>query len=172
MKIIKNILVVIVILSLIFFATGLVVKETQYTTEITINSSINKVFDTFEDTNKTGQWQPEIKLIEPIQENTEKVGSTYKIVVENKEQKIEMIKKIMAYIPNKKITFQFDSNQMIKIDDYNFVAVGNTTKITQHSIIRPKNYIMSCIFPYFKSKLKKVSYGYLKQLKEVVEKHQ
>lgn len=170
MKVIKVILGIIIALSLVFFATGLVVKEVKYTTEITVNKPIEEVFVQFDDTEKLQQWLPDVKSIEPIQEKPGKVGSTYRMVVLNKGLELAMTEKIMAYVPKEKMTFQFDSADMIKTDDYNFSSEENKTKIVLHSKIKAKKYLMSCVFPWFKSVPQKLSQEYMNRFKEMVEK--
>ncbi|CAM1347232.1 SRPBCC family protein [Tenacibaculum insulae] len=170
MKAVKIILGIVIALTVVFLATGLVVKEVKYTTEIEINKPINEVFALFENPKTIKEWMPEIKSIETIEEKATKIGSTYKMVVENQGQEITMIEKITAYKINQKITFQFDSNQMLKTDDFNFSSNGSTTKIVQHSSVEAKGYLMGCMFPYFKSTLKDLSLGYMKDFKKIAEK--
>lgn len=170
MKVIKVILGIIIALSLVFFATGLIVKETKYTAKVTINKPVNEVFALFENTDKMKEWLPEVKSIEPIEEKQGKVGSTYTMTVENQGQTITMKEKIMAYVPNEKLTFQFDSDDMIKVDDYNFIAEGEKTKVIQNCTVEAKSYIMGCMFPWFKSKLKDISLDYMNRFKDMVEK--
>ena len=114
MKAIKIILAIITVVVLVFFATGLLVKETNYSTEVEINKPLEEVFVIFEDPQTLKKWLPEVKSIEPIAVKEGKVGSTYKMIVENEGQEMIMIEKITAYIPNEKMTFQFDSDQMQK----------------------------------------------------------
>ncbi len=170
MKSVKIILGIVIAFTVVFLATGLVVQEVKYTTEIEINKPIDKVFSAFENPEMLKKWIPEIKSIEPLEEKVNKVGSIYKMVIENQGQEIEMQEKITEYILNKKITFHFDSKEMFKIDAYNFIIEGNNTKIIQHSSIQSKSYIMSCLFPYFKGTFKQVSQGYLEKFKKFIEK--
>lgn len=170
MKGVKITLGIIIVLSIIFFGTGLIVKETKYTSEVEVDNSINEVFAMFEDTETLKQWLPEVKSIEPINETPQKLGSTYKMIVENQGQEIEMIEKIIAYVPNEKMTFHFTSDGMIKTDDYNFSVQGGKTKIVQNSTIKSNSYMLACVFPWMKSKLKNLSQDYMNRFKELVEK--
>lgn len=155
MKTIKIILGIIITLTVVFFATGLVVKETKYSAEVEINKPVAEVFAQFEDPTSLQKWMPELKSITPISENPGKIGSTYKLVVENNGEKMEMTERIKAYVPNEKMTFQFDSDQMIKIDDFTFVANGNTTKLIQNCTVKSNSYMMACLFPWFKGTFQK-----------------
>ena len=56
MKTIKIILGIITALVLMFFATGLLVKETTYTASVTINESLDTVFDTFNNRKNIKSW--------------------------------------------------------------------------------------------------------------------
>ena len=169
MKAIKIILGIITVLVLAFFATGLLVEEIKYTTEVEINKPIEEVFTVFEDPQTLKKWLPEVKSIEPIDVKEDKIGSTYKMIVENEGQEMIMIEKITTYIPNQKMTFQFDSDQMLKTDDFNFTSNGTTTKMVQHSRVRSKSYMMGCLFPYFKGTFTSISQGYMNRFKKLVE---
>ena len=107
MKAIKIILIIITIIAVVFFATGLIVKEVNYSVEIEIDKPIEEVFSVFTAPETLKKWMPEIKSFEPIDEKEGKVGSTYKMVIDNQGQEMEMTEKIIAYIPNQKMTFQF-----------------------------------------------------------------
>lgn len=170
MKTIKIILGIIIALTLVFFGTGLIVKETKYTAEVEVNKPVKEVFALFENKEALQKWMPEIKSIEPINETPQKLGSTYKIIVENQGQQLEMQEKIRAYVPNEKLTFQFNSPDMVKIDDYNFIANGNTTKVVQHSSVRANSFMLACTFPWFKGNFKKMSQDYMNRFKEMAEK--
>ncbi len=143
MKVIKIILGIIVLISLVFFSTGLVIKEIEYKTEITINKPIEKVFLVF------------------------KNAENHKLIV-NKEQNIEVKQKVLEFVPNKKITYRFNSDVMIRTEKYDFLVVENQTKIVQKTNIRSLSYILACTFPWFKSKFEEDSKRCLKEFKRVM----
>lgn len=169
MKAIKIILGIIIVLTLVFFGTGLVVKETKYTAEVEINKPIKEVFTLFENKETLKKWMPEVKTIEPINETPQKLGSTYSVTIETEGQKVQMKQKIRAYIPNEKLTFQFNSPEMIKIDDFNFEAQGNKTKLIQKSSVRANSFMLACTFPWFKGRFKELSQDYMNEFKKLAE---
>ncbi len=171
MKAVKIVLGIVTALIVMFLLTGLIVTDVKYTAEVEINKPIEKVFEDFQNVDLMKKWLPEVKSIDPIEEKEGIIGSTYKMVVTNQGQEIEMIEKIIDYIPNKKMTFQFDSDQMIKVDDYNFIANGNSTKVVQHCSVNSKSFLMGCLLPYFKGSLKDLSLSYMNKFKEAVEKN-
>lgn len=170
MKAIKIILGIIIVITVVFFATGLFVKETNYTTEVSINKPVNKVFAEFNKPNNVKNWIPEIKSIKTLNENLGKIGSVYQIVVLNQEQEITMTEKVMAYVENEKVTFFFDAENMLKTDDYVFIEKDGVTTITLNSSCQSDSYIMACLFPYFKGTFREQDQTYLNNFKTFVEK--
>jgi len=171
MKKIKIILGIITALILAFFLTGLVVQEVVYTNEVTVNKPVKEVFSDFQNVELMKQWMPEVKSIETLEEKPNKVGSTYKVVVENQGKLVTMTEEVLAFEENEKLTFHFDAENMLKTDDYVFTSEGNTTKIVQTTTCTSESYVMSCLFPYFKGALKKMSQQYLDEFKKASETH-
>ncbi len=169
MKTIKIILGIIIVLSVVFFATGLIVKETFYNVEVLINKPIKKVFLDFENPKILKQWVTEIKSITPTNKTTQKVGTTYKMIVEHQGKEATIEKKIIAYTPNEKMTFRFTTDGMLRTDDYTFVSDSTNTKIIQKSTVKSNSYILACVFPWFKGRLKTLSKNQLNLFKKVVE---
>ncbi|WP_296636880.1 SRPBCC family protein [Polaribacter sp.] len=169
MKTIKIILGIITALVLVFFATGLLVKETNYRAQVSVNESLTEVFTSFNKTENVNNWIPEIKTVEAINENVGKTGSSYKIVLDNKGQEITMTEKVIAYVPNEKVTLFFDAENMLKKDDYIFTENNGVTTITLNSSCRSDSYIMACMFPYFKSTLQNQDQAYLNNFKSYIE---
>ena len=170
MKTIKIILGIITAIVVIFLATGLIVKETNYTAQVSINKSVEEVFKTFNDSGNIKKWIPEIKSFEVVQENSGKTGSTYKIVVNSQGQEITMTEKVLAFVPNEKVTLFFDAENMLKRDDYIFTEKAGITTITLNTSCQSESYIMACMFPYFKGTFQKQDQTYLNNFKEYIEK--
>lgn len=171
MKAIKIILGIITVLILAFFLTGLVIQEVVYTNEVSVDKPVNEVFADFQNVELMKQWMPEVKSIETLEETPNKVGSTYKVKIENKGRLITITQQVLEYENNKRFTIGYDAENMLKTDDYEFISEGNTTKIIQTTICTSESYIMSCLFPYFKGALKKMSQQYLENFKKASEAH-
>ena len=170
MKAIKIILGIVTVLVIVFFSTGLLVKETSYQVKIEINKPISEVFTVFNDQDLMKQWMPSIKMIEPINVKPGIVGSEYKMTVENNGQLIVMNEKVLAYIPNKKVTLYFDADDMLKTDDFNFSEKNGVTTIVKDVSCKSDSYIMSCMFPYFKGYFTDMDQQYLNDFKAYLEK--
>lgn len=172
MKRIKIILGIIITIAIIFLSTGLIFKETAYTTEVKVNKPIDEVFNLFNDSSQISNWITDLKSIDPIDVKPEKTGSTYKMVVENKNgEEITLQEKIIAYVPNEKVTLFFMADTMLKTDDYTFTFENGVTTISNSSICRGNSYLLSCLFPYFKAVFKKQDQEYLNNFKSFIEKN-
>jgi uncharacterized protein YndB with AHSA1/START domain len=170
MKKIKIILIIISTIVVVFLLTGLVVKETTYIAEVTVNKSIKEVFEVFNNSENIKNWVPEVKSFEVVNKNPGKTGSVYKIVIDNKGQEVAMTEKVMAYVPNEKVTLFFDAEGMLKRDDYIFKEKDGVTTITLNTSCQSDSYILACIFPYFKGTLQKQDQSYLNNFKAFAEK--
>ncbi len=170
MKIVKISLGIIVLLSVIFFATGLVVKEIDYTLKIVVNKPVKEVFDDFKTIDNQKKWMPELDTIEPISENPQKIGSKYRLLLMIEGKQTMMKQKILAFVPNQKIAYRFNSDVLVRNEDYLFEKQENTTKIIQHTRIRSMSYMLACTFPWFKRNFVEGSQEYLNNFKKFVEK--
>jgi uncharacterized membrane protein len=170
MKTIKIILGIITATVVVFLATGLIIKETSYVTQVSINKSVEVVFETFNNSENIKNWVPEVKSFDVVNENIGKTGSVYKMVVENQGQEIVMTQKIIAFVKNEKVTLFFDAENMLKRDDYVFEEKNGITTITLNSSCQSESYLMACMFPFFKGTFQEQDQTYLNNFKAFAEK--
>jgi uncharacterized membrane protein len=170
MKTIKIILGIITAIVVVFLATGLIIKETSYVTQVSINKSVEVVFETFNNSENIKNWVPEVKSFDVVNENIGKTGSVYKMVVENQGQEIVMTQKIIAFVKNEKVTLFFDAENMLKRDDYVFEEKNGITTITLNSSCQSESYLMACMFPFFKGTFQEQDQTYLNNFKAFAEK--
>jgi len=169
MKTVKIIIGIISAMSIIFFATGLFVKETNYTAQVSINKPVEEVFTIFNQQENIKNWIPEIQSVEVLNKTIGTTGSSYKMVVENQGQEIVMTQKVMAYIPNEKVTFFIDAENMLKTNDFTFEDKNSITTITLNASCQSESYLMACMFPYFKGTFKAQDQRYLDNFKAYSE---
>lgn len=169
MKTIKIILGIISAIVLAFLLTGLFVKETTYTINVSIDKPIEDVFKAFNNSENIKNWIPEVQSFEVVNNNPGKTGSIYKITVLNQGQEIVMTEKVMAYVPNEKVTLFFDAEGMLKKDDYIFTEKNGKTIVTVSTSCQSETYLMACVFPFFKSTFVKQDQSYLNNFKTFVE---
>lgn len=170
MKAVKITLGLVLLLSLAFFGTGLVIKESNYSVEVNVNKSLSETFKIFNNQALMTQWVPEITKVETIQENPGKVGSEYRITMDNNGEVITMKEKVLAFVENQKVTQYFDQEGVLKTNDFTFESEGNQTKIVLNATYEGETYILNCVFPYFKGTFKELDRTQLDNFKAFAEK--
>ena len=169
MKTIKVILIIISILVVAFLATGLLVQQTNYSATVSIDKPIDEVFSNFIQIDSVKNWIPDIKSVKPVNINPGITGSVYDVVVLNQGQEIVMTEKIMAYVLNEKVTLFYDSENMLKKDDYLFSEENGITTITLNAACQSESFIMACMFPYFRGTFQAQDQSYLNNFKTFLE---
>ena len=169
-KVLKIIIGILLMLALVFLATGIFVKETSYSVSTTVNKPVEEVFKTFNDNTVITQWIPSVKSFEAIEEKEGKVGSTYKLTVDDKGNSFEMVETITEFEENKIVGLEFDAQGMLKTDKITFMTDGENTIITNEAVCKGTNFLLKCMFPYFKPVFKKADQENLDNFKAYIEK--
>jgi uncharacterized membrane protein len=170
MKTVKIIVIILVVLTFVFFGTGLVIKESNYSVEVNINKPLEETFQIFNNQKLMTQWVPQITNVETIKENPGVIGSEYRITMDNNGQVVTMKEKVLAFVENQKVTQYFDQEGVLKTNDYTFASEGNQTKIVLNATYQGESYILNCIFPYFKGTFKGLDQTNLDNFKQFAEK--
>jgi len=108
MKTVKIIMTFLIILTVLFFGTGLVVKESSYSAIVTINKPLEETFKMFNDTTTITKWNPEYTSIEVVDSKSGVTGSVYNIIIKHNEETVIVKEKVLAYVKNEKVTLVFD----------------------------------------------------------------
>ena len=169
MKTVKIIITLLIILTVLFFGTGLIIKESSYTSKIIINESLEKTFSTFTDLSAKTQWNPEYNAIEVIELKPGITGSIYNIKVLHNNQTTIIREKVLAYVKNEKITLFIDKDGVVERDDYTFSSDVSQTVINLSSSYQAKSYLLSCVLPFYKFKFKKIDEVFLNNFKRFLE---
>ena len=169
MKTVKIVITFLIILTVLFFGTGLIIKESSYTSKIIINEPLEKTFSTFTDLSAKTQWNPEYNAIEVIELKPGITGSIYNIKVLHNNQITIIREKVLAYVKNEKITLFIDKDGVVERDDYTFSSDGSHTVINLSSSYQAKSYLLSCVLPFFKFKFKKIDEVFLNNFKRFLE---
>lgn len=170
MKTVKIIITFLIILTVFFFGTGLIIKESSYTSRIIINEPLEKTFSTFTDLSAKTQWNPEYNAIEVVELKPGITGSSYNIKVLHNNQTVIIREKVLAYVKNEKITLFIDKDGVVERDDYTFSSDGSHTVINLSSSYQAKSYLLRCVLPFFKFKFKKIDEIFLNNFKTFLEK--
>jgi len=168
-KVLKIIIGILLILALVFLATGIFVKETSYSVSTTVNKPVEEVFKTFNDNRVITEWIPSVKSFEAIEVKEGMIGSTYKLTVDDKGNSFEMVETITEFEENKLVGLEFDAQGMLKTDKITFTTDGDNTIITNEAVCKGTSFLLRCTFPYFKSIFKKADQENLDNFKAYIE---
>lgn len=169
MKTVKTIIWILVILTIAFFSIGLIVKEVTYTAEVTVNKPIEKVFPLFNDETRIKEWIPEIVSITAKEKKPSITGSTFDIKIINNGNEVIVPQKVLAHVPNQKVTLFFKAENILKTDQYIFLYNDKQTVITLNSRCKSESFMLACVFPFFKGKLQQQDQQYLNNFKKIAE---
>jgi len=170
MKTIKFILIFISIVFIVFITTGLFVKQTEYDVQVTVNKPIAEVFEAFNNKEVTKNWVSDLKKVDTVNVNMGKIGSEFRLLINNQGQDLKISEKVMAYVPNEKVTLFYDAENMLKTNDYIFEESNGNTTIKLHTTCSSESYIMACMYPYFEWALEDQDQQYLNNFKAYLEK--
>ena len=105
---------------------------------IDINSPPAKVFGWVEDPEKAVQWMTSVAKTELLHETPERVGTTFREVVEEDGKGMELQGAITDYKPDKLISFHLDSRVNMVDVEYRVEAIPNGTRLMQNANVRWK----------------------------------
>ncbi len=169
MKAIKIVFGVVTLFVILFLSTGLFLKETSYQVGVQIKRPIAEVFAVFSDQNAMKNWLPEIQSISPVSLKPGIVGSEYEIVVHANDQASTIIKKILSYVPNQKMTYYIEAQNVLRTDNYTFTEKNGTTFMLKEVSCRSESHIINCMFPYLKSVFRDLDQEQMDSFKAYIE---
>lgn len=170
MKILKGFLRLLLLLLVVFLATGLLVKESSYQIRASIAKPLPQVFSAFHNKSTLKDWQPNLHSIKSNVVKEGVIGSSYHLKMTKDLDTIDFLENTIAFIPNKKITYTLTADQLFKVDDYDFEVVGDSTIITKNVVYKSDHYFMQCLFPYLKNNFIELDQNNLDNFKTYIEK--
>jgi uncharacterized protein YndB with AHSA1/START domain len=105
---------------------------------IDINSPPATVFGWVEDPEKAMQWMTSVAGGEILHETPERIGTTFREVVEEDGKGVEMQGEITGYEPDQSISFHLNSRINVVDVEFRVEAIQTGTRLTQTANIRWK----------------------------------
>jgi len=130
------------------------------------------VFPWIEDPEKAMQWQKNVKGGEIIEENPNKIGTTFKEVIEEGGNRLEMYGSITKYVKDKIIGFHLVSKIHEFDVSYAVEEIENATKLSIEARIRwkfPMNIVSIFLHKKMEEGLKKQLEQEVQELKKLCE---
>ncbi len=139
---------------------------------IDINSPPATVFRWVENPEKALQWMTSVAKTELLHETAERIGTTFREVVAEDGQGVEMQGMITGYEPGKSISFHLDSRVNVVDVEYCVEATQHGTRLTQTANVRwkfPVNVISLFMGTKMKQGISAQSQKEFEKLKELCE---
>ena len=139
---------------------------------IDINGTPAAVFRWLDKPEKAVKWMTSVTQTEILHETSERIGTTFREVVEEDGKGMELQGVITDYKPDKLISFHLNSRVNVVDVVYDVEAVSHGTRLTQNANVRwkfPINVISIFIGIKIKQKIAAQSQKEFRALKELVE---
>ena len=170
MKTLKKSGILLLIIFLAFVALGLFLNKQEYQLETEINRPVEEVFQLFNDHNRLSEWLTEVKSFESITETEDKVGSKYKLMVDNDGKIVELIETLTGYKENETLEIDFTAGWMHKYNHFTFEKSDNGTKIIAKYSIEGTNPFARSLFLFFTKTFQEIDSTNLSRFKTFAEK--
>lgn len=170
MKTLKKSAILLLIVILAFVALGLFLNKQEYQLETEINRPVEEVFQLFNDHTRLSEWLIEVKSFEPINETEDKIGSQFKMMVDNDGKIVELIETLTGYQENEMVEMEFIAGWMHKYNHLTFSESKNGTKIIAHYSIEGTNPFAKSLFLFFTKKFQEIDSTNLVRFKNFAEK--
>ena len=116
MKYLKYILGLIVLLGLLFIASGFLTPTISYSSEFVVDKPMEEVWAVMNDESKTDQWLKGIKKMEHISGEKGTVGAVTKYTFDENGHESIIMETITAIRPNEHIAMDFDMEGAMLMD--------------------------------------------------------
>jgi uncharacterized protein YndB with AHSA1/START domain len=139
---------------------------------VEINSPPARVFGWLESPEKAVKWMTSVAKTEILHETPERIGTTFREVVEEDGNGVELQGVITNFKPNKSISFHLDSRVNVVDVEYCVEAIPNGTRLTQTGNVRwkfPVNVISIFMGAKIKQNISAQSQKEFEKLKELCE---
>ncbi|BAX81500.1 SRPBCC family protein [Labilibaculum antarcticum] len=156
MRTLKKSGIILLVAILTFITLGLFLNKQEYQLETTINRPLAEVFQLFNDHNRLSEWLTEVQSFEPITETENRIGSRYKMMVDNDGKIVELIETLTDYKENEMVETEFVAGWMHKYNHFTFSESENGTKIIAHYSIEGTNPFAKSLFLFFTKSFQEV----------------
>lgn len=170
MKFIKYLLILIVVAAVIFFGSGLLRPNQSYSSEITVEKSVEEAWAVMEDDSKTNQWLKSIKDTKHVSGKKGKVGGVTEYTFTDGEEESKVLETITSVVPNEHIAMDFVMPDVMTMDyKIEISEQDGKTHIKSSTVAEGTGLFMQSLFSFMGSSLKAQEDENLNNLKLVID---
>ncbi len=141
---------------------------------IEIRNTPENVFSWLEDPRRAIQWMKSVSKTEIIAETADKIGTTFREIVEENGRGTELHGVVTDFVLNKRLAFHLESDFNIVDVSYTLEEKGGNTQLRQNAEIHFKGtsrLLSILVGPAFKKKIIKQAQSEFARLKELCEQN-
>ncbi len=151
MKYLKYLLGVIAVLALIFFGRGLMTPNVSYSTEITVDKSIEEAWAVMNDQSKTKEWLKDLTDIEHVSGERNSVGAVTKYTFEQNGESSTILETLKAFRENEHVAMDFDMEGVMHMDyQMNLSEKDGKTRIESSTVTTGEGLFMRSMVSFMK----------------------
>ena len=140
-------------------------------TTITINKSVEKVWEAFMDPSNLPHWLTGFVSIKVLKGKQGEIGSQNEVVFIEHGKEMLFTETVMLITPMQQSRFAMEHKTMSSENDFRFISFGHYTEIIQTIQIFPKSFLLKLMLPLIKGSLKKKMTKDLSNLKKLIEEN-
>lgn len=157
---------------LVFAAFGIFKPQYSYESQVEVEAPIDFAWKIFMDDQYMPEWIGGFEKSELVLGEPDAVGSTYKMIIVNGQERMELLEKITAHIPQEKYAFDMDNDMFTGNTAVSFEAGGDAEKtiIRSNNLVRGKAWYQKSILYVLRRSMKQQSDLSYESLKRVIER--
>jgi len=136
---------------------------------VTVNASLEKVWDIFMNPGYLKNWLTGFVSIEHLDGTIGNKGSLSKMLFLEHGKGVEIIEKVLFINPMQQYSFEMQHQNISTLVDVHFISIGQVTEIIQAVQFTPKGIFMKLIMPLLRGTMKNRMANDLKNLKVFIE---
>ncbi len=168
MKILKYFLVLLVIVAIVFFGSGLLTPSVTYESEISVNKPVKEAWSVLSDESKVKDWIEGYKRSELVSGTPNTVGATSNVYVDNQGQEMMMTETITEFIPHKKMAMTFTMDFMDMDYEMTLNESNGKTNIKSTSTTKGNSLFAKSLMSFMKSGMKAQEDANMARLEKVI----
>jgi len=171
MKFLKYLLYLIILLTIIFYAMGLINPEITYDCEVTVDKSAAESWAVMSDEENLPQWIDGYLRSELVSGEANAVGAVSNVYVAEGESEVMMTETITDALPHKLMAMKFSMDFMDMDYKMEFEEEGGKTHIKTHSVTTGNGMIARSILSFMPSAMKSQEQKNLNSLKALIDQN-
>ncbi len=172
MKYLKYFLGVVLLFGLFFIARGFLTPSISYTSEFSVDKSVEEAWAVMNDESKISQWLKGITNIEHVSGEKNTVGAVTKYTFSEDGQESTILETIKSIRPNEQITMGFVMEGVMEMDyQVDFAEKDGKTQVKSSTVNRGSGIIMRSMVSFMKGSMQVQEDENMQNLKKLIEEN-